>query len=200
MSARGALIVDDHRRNGITLGLVVDLDDPLRLNRVRVQYPLLENAESGWARLVSPMAGKGRGLVMRPEVGDEVLVVFEQADPRRPYVVGQLWSQHDEPPADDGQGPSNNWRFIRSRSGHLIKLDDTAGAERIEIVDKDQRRRIVIDSSGSAIEIECDGAVSIRSGGQILIKGQSLKLEADQGIDVTAQTQLKLSGTTVDIN
>jgi uncharacterized protein involved in type VI secretion and phage assembly len=192
--------MDGRRRNGITVGVVKDIDDPLKLNRVRVTYPLLEDVVSDWARIASPMGGKDRGLVMRPEVGDEVLVAFEQADPRRPYVLGALWSQADPPPADDGRGADNNWRFIRSRSGHLIKLDDTAGAERVEIIDKDERRRIVIDSSGSAITIECDGAIEIRSDAQVHIKGQSLKLEADTGVELTAGTQLKLQGARVDIN
>ena len=38
-----------------------------------------------------PMAGKERGLVCIPEVGDEVLVGFEREDLRFPIVLGAFW-------------------------------------------------------------------------------------------------------------
>ena len=52
-----------------------------------------------------PMAGKERGLVLIPEVGDEVLVAFEREDLRFPYVLGALWNGKDKPPLanDDGK-------------------------------------------------------------------------------------------------
>ena len=52
-------------------------------------YPWHEKpSESYWARLATPMAGAERGLVLIPEVGDEVLVAFEREDLRFPYVLG----------------------------------------------------------------------------------------------------------------
>jgi len=33
-----------------------------------------------------------------PEVDDEVLVAFEQGDPRRPYLIASLWNSEDKPP------------------------------------------------------------------------------------------------------
>ena len=32
------------------------------------------------------------------QMNDEVLVVFEGGDPRRPYVIGGLWNGSDKPP------------------------------------------------------------------------------------------------------
>jgi uncharacterized protein involved in type VI secretion and phage assembly len=86
------------RENGIVIGIVADLDDPEKIGRVRVKFPHLANQMSQWARLASPMGGKQRGFFMRPEVDDEVLVVFEQGDPRRPNVIGGFWSTADPPP------------------------------------------------------------------------------------------------------
>src|SRR5690242_926559 len=103
--------------NGIVIGLVKDLEDPQNLGRVRVTFPYLDDQLSDWARLVTPMAGKDRGVFFRPEVGDEVLVAFELGDVRRPYVLGALWSTTDTPPPDDGKAKDNNWRFIKSRKG-----------------------------------------------------------------------------------
>ena len=78
--------------SGLVIGLVSDLDDPEGIGRIQVKYPYREDQMSGWARLVTPMGGKQRGLFMRPEVGDEVLIGYEQGDPRRPYVLGAVWT------------------------------------------------------------------------------------------------------------
>src|SRR5215212_313772 len=98
--------------NGIVIGLVIDLKDEENIGRVKVKYPHLEDQPSDWARLASPMAGNKRGTFFRPEVGDEVLVAFEHGEPRRPYIIGALWSKVDPPPPDDGDTEKNNWRFI----------------------------------------------------------------------------------------
>ena len=53
--------------------------------RVRLRFPWLsDDYVSDWARTVQPGAGKDRGAVVLPEVGDEVLVAFEQGDFRPP--------------------------------------------------------------------------------------------------------------------
>ena len=41
---------------------------------------LSDDYVSDWARTVQPGAGKDRGAMVLPEVGDEVLVAFEQGD------------------------------------------------------------------------------------------------------------------------
>lgn len=187
---------------GLVIGLVNDLDDPERIGRVQVKYSYREDQLSGWARLVTPMGGKQRGLFMRPEVGDEVLVGYEQGDPRRPYVLGAVWSSADEPPPDDGQPTKNNLRLIQSRSGHRFVLDDTDGAEQIVIVDKDGSRKIVIDSAGQSIQITCEaGDISLKAPtGQVSISGQSISIQADAEIEIQASAALTLSGATIGIN
>src|ERR1700722_18925249 len=105
------------RDNGIVIGIVDDLDDPEKLGRVRVKLPHLGGQMSDWAYLVTPMAGNNRGLFLRPEKNDQVLLAFSQGDPRFPYILGSMWSKPDPPPPDDGDAVKNNWRFIKSRSG-----------------------------------------------------------------------------------
>lgn len=188
--------------NGIVIGVVIDLDDTDGLGRVRVRFPHLDDAPSTWARLATPMAGKGRGLFFRPEKDDEVLVAFEHGDPRRPYVLGGLWSKPDPPPADDGRRVDNNWRFFQSRSGHLLKFDDTSGQERIEIVAKGQQQ-IVIDASGDKISITCssgDVAISAPSG-KVSIDAGTVDIKASQSMSLVAQGgAMTIKGVTVAIN
>src|ERR1051326_3105131 len=100
------------RENGILIGTVLDLADPEKLGRVKLRLPQFDDQQTDWARMASPMAGKDRGFFFQPEVGDEVLVGFENGDPRRAYVLGALWSKVDTPPPRDGNDPQNNWRII----------------------------------------------------------------------------------------
>ena len=67
------------------IGLVSDNRDPENLGRVRVTFPwLYDDFVSGWARTVQPGAGKDRGALIVPEVGDEVLVAFEHGSFQQP--------------------------------------------------------------------------------------------------------------------
>ena len=130
MNLVDVLLNTDHQRGaanllyGVMVGVVTNNQDPEGLGRVKVRFPWLSNEdESGWARIAAPMAGKERGMYFLPEVEDEVLVGFEHGDVRFPYVLGALWNGQDAPPAKNDDG-KNNLRVIKSRSGHLIRLND----------------------------------------------------------------------------
>ena len=112
---------------------VSDANDPQKQGRVKLTFPWLSDTYvSDWARTVQPGAGKDRGALVLPEVGDEVLVLFEQGDIRRPYVLGGLYNGVDTPPSGsptliDGSSGAINRRSLVSRRGHRIDLIDEDG-------------------------------------------------------------------------
>jgi uncharacterized protein involved in type VI secretion and phage assembly len=144
-----------------------------------------------------------------PEVDDEVLVAFEHGDVRFPYVLGALWNGQDKPPAANDDG-NNNLRVIKSRSGHIIRLDDGDGAEKIEIIDKTEKNSITIDASANTITVKADADITLESAhGKVIIKGQSVeiqstaqhvKIEASANMDLQAGPQLNIKGDVVNIN
>lgn len=188
--------------NGIIIGLVTDLEDPENIGRVRVTYPYLGDETSDWARLVTHMAGKDRGMFFRPEVGDEVLVAFELGDVRRPYILGSLWSTTDTPPADDGQAAQNNWRSITSRSGHVLRFDDTNGKEKIEIIGSDGQRQIVFDIANQKIQVTCDsGDVEVSAAaGTVKVDALTVEIKASGNMTLQATGSMTIKGATVAIN
>jgi uncharacterized protein involved in type VI secretion and phage assembly len=188
--------------NGIVIGVVTNLEDPDKLGRVRVKFPHLDDQESQWARLATPMAGPDRGVFFRPEVDDEVLVAFFQGDIRFPYILGGLWNAEDTPPPDDGKAKENNWRFIKSRSGHIIKLNDTKGEESVEIIDKDEKRKIIIDCSKEKIQIICEsGDVEIKAAsGSVKVEAKTVEVKASKDMKLEAGGTMTIKGATVKIN
>jgi uncharacterized protein involved in type VI secretion and phage assembly len=110
---------------GVVLGIVVDLEDPDGLGRIKVTFPMLDNqTQSEWARIATPFASSAAGLFFQPEVDDEALVSFLDGDMTRPYIVGFLYSGQNLPPEDT---PAK--RTIKSISGHFLTFDDTEGEE-----------------------------------------------------------------------
>jgi uncharacterized protein involved in type VI secretion and phage assembly len=194
---------------GVVAAIVTDNKDPQGLGRVKVKFPTLSAQQVGpWARVATLMAGHQRGTFFLPEVDDEVLVAFEHGDISRPYVLGALWNGKDRPPDANADG-KNNRRFIRSRSGHLIRLDDTAGSEKIEIVDKGGVSKIVIDTSSKKISIESDQDIDIKApNGTITLNATKVdiktsadaKVEAGGSVTIGASGNTDIKGATVNLN
>ncbi len=203
------------KASGVAVGIVTNNKDSEGMGRVKVKFPWRENEdESFWARIATMMAGNDRGSFFLPEVGDEVLVAFEQNDINHPYVIGSLWNGQDKPPETNQDG-KNNIRRIKSRSGHEIIfddnseqkkekieihtkaghkviLDDSAGAEKIEIKDKTGSNSIVLDSVQNSITLE--------SSMKLKIKSQVIEIEAGATMTIKAGATLTIKGALVQIN
>jgi uncharacterized protein involved in type VI secretion and phage assembly len=195
--------------NGIVVGVVKSntLD---ALGRVEVRLPGLSDAEIGHpARIATLMAGNGRGTFFLPEKDDEVLVAFESGNINRPYVLGTVWNGKDKPPETNPDG-ENNLRFIRSRSGHLVRLDDTGGAEKIEIIDKSGGNSITLDTARNTITIKAAKDIVIEAAqGTIKLNARNVEIASSAATGVQAKGGLTLdgspgdtaiTGTTVNIN
>jgi len=166
---------------------VTDIKDPDNQGRVKVKLPWTPDDGGGyevWARLAVLMAGASRGTWFIPDVDDEVLVLFEGGDARRPYVVGALWNGSDSPPETmDGAG-NNNIKSIVSRNNIRITLDDSTGQEAVTI--KTPQQSIEIKDGGRSVEIKD-------------ANGNSVKLDSS-GVTVIASAQVKVQASTMQVD
>jgi uncharacterized protein involved in type VI secretion and phage assembly len=200
----------DGRIFGVVVAVVTNNQDPEGLGRVKVKFPWLSDMdESPWARIAAPMAGNQRGFYFLPEVDDEVLVAFEHGDVRVPYVLGALWNGQDQPPVTNADGNNNNdVRMIKSRSGHVIKLNDESGAETIEIFDN-QKNSIKIDTEKGTITVTAkqditlsasNGTITLTAANVQINSSGAMGLNANSDMNVQTSGVMTVKGTLVNIN
>jgi uncharacterized protein involved in type VI secretion and phage assembly len=135
---------------GVYSARVVNIDDPQRQGQVQVQYYWQEQGQTTWIRHLTPYAGADRGLFFRPEVGDEVLVAFEEGDPERPAILGSAWNMSDAIPNEDfwgGETHNNDVKRIVTKSGHRISLIDKQGEESIGIATPTHAKLVLHEKS-----------------------------------------------------
>lgn len=169
--------------------LVLDIKDPDGQGRVKITLPWSPDSDSAryeaWARLATFMGGNNRGSWFIPDVNDEVLVVFEGGDPRRPYVIGGLWNGKDAPPQSmDGAG-NNNLKVLRSRNGVKITLDDSDGQETMILETPGGQKVTLKDGPGSVEVVDSNG--------------NSIKMQAS-GITVNATAKVTITASTVEVS
>lgn len=175
------------RIRGAVVGLVTNNTDPDNRGRVKVRYPWLDDTiESHWARIVAFYAGPGRGGYIVPEVGDEVVLMFEDGDPNLPYIVGSLWNGHDAIPGPGNPDGKNNTKMFQSRSGHKLIFDDTEGNEKITLVNNNGKLKMIIDVAADSITMQADtGDIFFKApDGPITMNCKDMKITASNSTDV----------------
>ena len=186
---------------GVVTGIVTNNQDPEQIGRVQVTMPWLDEAfTSAWARVVQPGAGPGRGTMVLPEVGDEVLVAFEHEDFSTPYVLGGLYSHHHKPPAAkvdgvDATGVKSQRPFV-SRTGHRLEYADDASGSGIWLKTGDGKLELAMDSAETKVTVRSDGTVTIQAKNGITLDagtgnvqvtgGQKMEFKAKTGLTFDA--------------
>lgn len=202
---------------GVYPAIVTNINDPDKSGRVKVKYPWLDDTlESGWARVAVIGGGKDRGFQWLPEVNDEVVIAFEQGDFNHPFVLAGLHNGKDNIPEKTAvKNGKVEIRTLKTREGHIIRLNDKNGEQKIEIIDAKSNTSIVMDTQNKKITIttkdkfvvNADGDVTVNAKGNADIQAQgnaTLKASGNvniEGMNVTikANGALKLQGTTVSI-
>lgn len=195
--------------SGLQVGVVTRLEGAAEEpDRVQVRLPLVEAGGDGvWARLAQQDAGRRRGAVWRPEIGDEVVVGFLQDDPRHPIVIGALHSAANPAPipaSDDN--PEKGWitrselRFVFNDEKKSITLETSNGkkitvsedADSIEIADEHDNR---ITMSRDGIVIESSRDLMLKAAANLKIEGMNIEEKANASLKMEAQGRAQFKAT-----
>ncbi|MBO0777702.1 MAG: phage baseplate assembly protein V [Ktedonobacteraceae bacterium] len=160
------------RGSVVTPGVVTQIDDPAKLGRVRVSLPTYSDVETDWMAVLSAGAGAGKGLMMLPDIGDHVLVLFAHADPGQGIVLGSLYGTEEPPDVGIDNGAVQRYTLL-TPGGQRIRLDDGQQTIRLE------------NSSGSYYElsphkVHVHAAVDLEieaPGHRVVIRAQNIDFE-----------------------
>ena len=193
---------------GVVTGTVINPLDPMALGRVQVQLPFIDDLDlSPWARVAVPMAGPAHGMYFIPNLGDEVLVAFEQGDRDVPYIIGSLWSAMAPPPLPS---PLPQIRLIRTLAGNQIMITEvppsisimTATGQTILM----STAGIQITAGSDVINMTPDGVtitapvINLVGTGAINLKAPNINIASEAATNVTGGGACNITAGLVKIN
>jgi len=181
----------------IVVGVVTNNNDPEQRGRVRVKYPSLSDSEeSAWAPVATVSSGNARGLLMLPQVDEEVVIGFEHGDSRRPIVLGSTFNGKDKPGADLLQNRDGSFALLSNEKIHQhSKKDFEIKSDQNMVVEIKQDEKHTV-KGGYTHETTGSGKLkaqqyTVEAGSSMTVKGVSVTVEAS--------ASLTLKGATVDI-
>jgi uncharacterized protein involved in type VI secretion and phage assembly len=184
----------DTRISGVVLGTVVKNYDENKQGFVQVNISTRDYDENKlvWARMAISYGGDKWGEYFIPEVGDQVLLVFEQGFIDRGFIIGSV------PKTSSGFmkkafDEHNNIKRILTRNGNQIDIIDnhegdgekdkitittSTGAHKFEL-DNEKKKILISDKEGeNKIEMKTEnGQMEIIAKQKLTIKvGDNIKL------------------------
>lgn len=172
------------------LAEVISVDDPDRLARVQIRLLNCDGLDDQdgpvWARVAVPFAGADRGAFFLPDVGDEVLVVFLNGDPRFPMVVGGLWNGRDQSPDSLPGDRVDRWTITGKAGTKFSIVEEQRGQEKIVFETPGGVKGTLTDEAGGKIKLEAAGnTVTMETSGVTIQAAAKVTVQASQ-VEVSA--------------
>lgn len=181
--------------HGLQVGVIDKFEeDKDKHFRVRVKVPAFKSKAEGivWARLITPYAGKERGIFFFPEEGDEVILGFFNDDPRQAVILGSVYSSTNTIPKTFKSSKENIDKGIVMKNGARLSFkDDKKSVIELETPEKNKvtiddanKTIVIIDQNKNKIELNNSG-ITIKSakdivldaGGNVTIKGKKVDIK-----------------------
>lgn len=166
-----------------------------RMGQVKVS-PFANNPTAHiWARVVQPYAGAESGFFTMPELGDEVLVGFEEGDPTRPIVIGSVYNKNQSKLFDKLKELDKNMgKGFLTKAGNKILIQDEKDKESILISSPDEKNFVKLSLDGGAhIRVQTNGHLNLHAGGSISITaGGDINIEAGGELDTHSKKETNI--------
>ena len=211
----------DNRINGVMVCTVVKNYDQEKQGFVLVNISTRDYDENKmvWARMALPYGGNNWGEYFIPEIGDQVLVVFEQGNIERAFVIGAV-PQTNSKFMKGAFDENNQIKRIRTKNGNIITIMDNKEGEgdndkilvstakeshkieldnektKILISDKEGENKIEIKTENGQMEIDAKQKLTIKVGDNIKVfmngSNGTVSIEATKvKIEASNSTEIK---------
>lgn len=121
---------------------VTDNDNPQGMIKVQFPWQKKKGLKTPWLRVITPYAGKGKGMHIIPEVGEEVVLGFDNGNAERPFVLGAMFNGE----ASAGLGGKGNFmKGLQTPTGSRLHMNDKDGSLHMQ------------DNGGVSMKFDGDG-------------------------------------------
>lgn len=183
-----------------SLGTVLQLsEDPAGQFRIKVGLPLFQDGEHGvWARVSTLFAGPQNASFFRPDVGDEVLLVFPDTDTAEAIVLGSL-NSNPRPSPMTSPDEKNDVKEFRTRSGLTLSFDD---GRKIVSISTPAGNSAVLSDEDQSITLKDQNGNSMVFGteGIKISTPKDLKMTASASLTASADLKMSLSSATIAVS
>jgi type VI secretion system secreted protein VgrG len=122
-------------------------------------------------RVTTPYAGSGKGFHVLPEIGEEVIVGFENGNAEKPFVLGAMFHGTGK----SGHGGAGNYiKGIETATGIKIKFDDS------------QKSLLLEDPSGNTVFMDGNKNVTVTAIDTLNLIAKNVNIIAGNDITVSA--------------
>lgn len=194
----------------LTLATVKNIKDDKNLNRVKCLPVGAPDGElTDWCYVMTPMAGKERGLFLFPQVGDLVVLGYLENDPHRPIVLGSYWTTESPAPLKVEKGKAEDYCFktpknveiklhdqnkkqkltVTMPSGTVLEIDDEK--ELVTAKNKDGDTSLTMKMKSGDIELKAKSKITMAAG------NSSMTLDKSGKITVKGTDNILLDGKSV---
>jgi uncharacterized protein involved in type VI secretion and phage assembly len=156
-------------------GTVVQNIDPEQRGRIQVLVPDVSGVlPSSWAMPCVPVAGKGMGTFVLPQIGAGVWIEFEQGDPEYPIWTGGFWGLAAEVPVLALAGnPLSPSMVFQTGLQNSLSISDLPGPTGGIMLKSSTGAMIVVNDLGITIS-NGKGATIVMAGPTVTINNGAL--------------------------
>lgn len=184
----------DERIYGVVVGIVAQNYTQEMPGRLCVTVPV-RDADANqlkWAKMAMPYIGAGWGIYFLPEKGDQVLLVFEDGNIEKPYVIGCIPKDKDKfltKSADE----HNRIKQIQTRNGSRITFQDDenedGGKDIITVSMAQEMHQVVIDNGEKKISLSDKEKNCLV---ELATKEGQIRIHAEKKLELTVGDSVKL--------
>ena len=219
MGKTGGTIGREMSRYGLTLAKVTNIKDEENLNRIKcLPIGALDEEETDWCYVMTPMGGAERGLFLFPQVDDLVVLAWLDNDPHRPLVLGGFWNSETAPPFKIQDGKAQDYCLktpnkieitlhdedskqkltVKMPSGATMVLDDEN--KKISLQDEGGDNSLSMDLQGGEVTLKAKSKLTLSAGDTkaTLEQGGNISLEGKGNITLKANGKVALEGANVE--
>lgn len=185
----------DERIYGAVVGIVAENYAQEMPGRLCVTIPVRDKDANQlkWAKMAMPYMGAGWGSYFLPEKGDQVILIFEDGNIEKPYVIGCIPKDKDKF-LKKSANEHNQTKQIQTRNGSRITFwddeNEDGAKDKITVSTAQDAHQVIIDNDAKKISVfdkEKNCLVELQT------EQGKINIHAEQKLELTVGDSIKLT-------